>query len=287
MSNVTALQKAAPGFTLTPQSLDEAIRFADILSKSGLVPKDYQGNPGNILIAIQWGAEIGLQPLQAMQNIASINGRPSIWGDAMLALVRGSGLLEYIKEDPTDTGCTCIIKRKGEDEVVRTFSIEDAKRAGLAGKQGPWQQHPKRMMQMRARAFALRDVFPDVLRGVHMAEIAQDEPTEKNMGAAEEVPTASRPAPQSRAAKARAAIADRRAEQEEATLPPTNVPALDDVLAAIETAQDGEAMAAARALGAQLPDGPEKERASQAWLAKREILVANMAEQQHAEEVEA
>ncbi len=192
MSNVLALQK--PSFSLTPSSLAEAMEFAGMMSKSSIVPKDYQNNPGNILVAIQWGMEIGLQPLQSMQSIAVINGRPSIWGDAMLALVRSSGLLEAINEEVTDLKAVCTIKRRGEQEVVREFSIQDAKQAGLSGKQGPWAQYPKRMLQMRARAFALRDVFPDVLRGVHVAEEAQDM-SERDMGAADvvgEVPPASR-----------------------------------------------------------------------------------------------
>ena len=170
---------------LTPQSIDEALRMAEIMSRASIVPKDYQGNPGNILVAIQWGAEIGLPPLQAMQNLAVINGRPALWGDAVIALVRGSGLLETIHEDITVDVATCTVKRKGEPPASRSFSVEDAKRAGLYGKQGPWQQYPKRMLQMRARAWALRDVFPDVLRGVHVAEEAQDLPAERAMGRAE------------------------------------------------------------------------------------------------------
>lgn len=79
-SNVAALPTGKGQFSLTPQSLDEALRFADMLSKSSIVPKDYQGNPGNVIVAIQWGAELGLAPLQAMQSVAVINGRPSIWG---------------------------------------------------------------------------------------------------------------------------------------------------------------------------------------------------------------
>jgi hypothetical protein len=62
--------------------------------------------------------------------------------------------------------------------VVAKFSVEDAKRAGLWGKQGPWSAYPKRMMQMRARGFALRDAFPDVLKGLITAEEAQDYPDE-------------------------------------------------------------------------------------------------------------
>lgn len=173
-------------FTLTPQSLDEAIRFAEILSKSDIVPKDFKGNPGNILVAIQWGMELGLQPMQAMQSIAVINGRPALWGDAVIGLVRGSTACEYIYETDDGETATCRVKRRGEQEQVRTFSMEDARGAGLIGKQGPWSQYPKRMRQMRARSFALRDVFPDVLRGMPVAEEVQDF-SERDMGKAEQV----------------------------------------------------------------------------------------------------
>lgn len=172
-------------FSLAPQSLDEAMRFADILAKSDIVPKEFKGNPGNILVAIQWGMELGLQPMQAMQNIAVINGRPALWGDAVIALVRGSPLCEYIYETDDGETATCRVKRRGESEQVRTFSMADARAAGLGGKQGPWSQYPKRMRQMRARAFALRDVFPDVLRGMPVAEEVQDQVSMKDMGPAE------------------------------------------------------------------------------------------------------
>ena len=159
---------------LSPRTLDEALRFADILSKSTIVPKDFVNNPGNIFVAIQWGSELGLKPMQAMQNIAVINGRPSLWGDACLALVRNSPLCEYVIETDDGHAATCRAKRKGQDEHVSIFSIDDAKTAGLSGKAGPWVQYPKRMRQMRARAFALRDVFTDVLKGMPIAEEVQD-----------------------------------------------------------------------------------------------------------------
>lgn len=179
---MNALTENKQSFSLAPKSLDEAIRFAEILSGSDIVPKDFKGNPGNILVAIQWGLELGLQPMQAMQNIAVINGRPSLWGDAVIGLVRGSPLCEYIYESDDGETATCRVKRRDEsEEQVRTFSMADAKSAGLAGKQGPWTQYPKRMRQMRARAFALRDVFPDVLRGMPVAEEVMDTPI-KDMG---------------------------------------------------------------------------------------------------------
>lgn len=171
-------------FSLMPQNIDEALRFADHLSQADIVPKDYQRKPGNVLVAIQWGMELGLQPMQAMQNIAVINGRPSLWGDAVLALVRSSPLCEYVYESDDGETAKCRVKRRGEEEQERTFSMAEAKLAGLAGKQGPWSQYPKRMRQMRARAFALRDVFPDVLRGMPVAEELMDTPTEREVGPA-------------------------------------------------------------------------------------------------------
>jgi len=190
MSTEITTQKQ--NFSLAPKDLDEAMRFADMLAGSSIVPKDYIGKPGNCLVAIQWGMELGLQPMQAMQSIAVIGGRPSLWGDAMLALVKAHPAFEWIKEECDGNVATCTIKRRGEPEVVQSFSLEEAKRAGLTGKQGPWTQYPKRMLQMRARGFALRDAFPDALRGVVSAEEARDTPAERDMGAAEVV--SSRPA---------------------------------------------------------------------------------------------
>lgn len=177
-------------FSLAPQSIDEAIRFAEIMSKSNLVPKDFSGNVGNILVAVQWGMELGLQPMQAMQNIAVINGRPSLWGDAVIALVKSSPACEYVVEETSDDVAVCRVKRHGEPEQSRTFTKADALKAGLLNKAGPWTQYPKRMLQMRARSWALRDVFPDVLRGMPIAEELQDMVPMKDMGAAEVVQSA-------------------------------------------------------------------------------------------------
>lgn len=173
MQAVTNIE-SKKSFDLSPQSLDEAMRFADILSASDIVPKDFVGKPGNILVAIQWGMELGLKPMQAMQNIAVINGRPSLWGDAVIALVRNSPLCEYIYETIENGVAICRVKRSGEEEQVRRFSEQEAQEAGLLNKAGPWKQYKNRMLQMRARAFALRDVFPDILKGIPIAEEVRD-----------------------------------------------------------------------------------------------------------------
>lgn len=166
-----------------PQTLTEAMEFSKLLAESSMVPRQYQGKPQDVLVCVQWGQELGLAPMQALQNIAVINGKPSVYGDAAMALVQHSPVCEDIEEYFEDEGtpnpvAVCVAKRKGRKPVVAKFTVEDAKRAGLWGKQGPWTQYPKRMMQMRARGFALRDAFPDVLKGLITIEEAQDYPTD-------------------------------------------------------------------------------------------------------------
>ena len=125
------------------------------------------------------GMEVGLQPMQALQSIAVINGRPSIWGDGALAIVKTHPEFAGIEEDDLEkikknNKATCTVKRRGQKDVTVTFSQDDAATAGLWKKQGPWTQYPARMMQMRARSFAIRDQFPDALKGIMVAEEAQD-----------------------------------------------------------------------------------------------------------------
>jgi hypothetical protein len=159
----------------------DAMKFGEMVANSDFAPKDFRGKPASCVLAIQAGAEIGLSPMQALQSIAVVNGRPSIFGDAALAVVKASPVCEYVTESVEGDGdqmvATCTAKRRGypTPTVVR-FSVADAKKASLWGKSGPWTQYPKRMLQMRARGFALRDAFPDALRGMVTAEEAHDYP---------------------------------------------------------------------------------------------------------------
>jgi hypothetical protein len=172
---------ATPARGLALATFDDAFRFAQMVAKSEFAPKDFKGKPESCLLAIQHGSEVGLSPMQSLQSIAVINGRPTIWGDAALALVQASPVCEYVKEYTEGDGdalvAVCEAKRRGypAPTVVR-FSVADAKKAGLWGKAGPWQQYPTRMMTLRARGFALRNAFADALRGLITAEEAQDYP---------------------------------------------------------------------------------------------------------------
>lgn len=165
------------GFEMKPRSLKEAMDFCELMANSDLVPNTYKGKPGNIMVAIQMGQELGLSPMRALRSIAVINGRASMWGDDVLAMVLASPVCEYVDESAsTDKQGVCKTKRKGCAEQVSIFTLEDAKRAGLLGKQGPWQSHTGRMLKLRARGFGLRDTFADVLAGLVTAEEALDLP---------------------------------------------------------------------------------------------------------------
>jgi hypothetical protein len=158
-----------------PQTLEEAWRLAGALATSGMTPKSYGADQNKIMVGMMAGAEVGLTPMAALQSIAVIGNNPSLWGDGALGLIQASGLLEDMDETDDGNEAVCTMKRKGRaTPIVKKFSMEDAKKAGLAGKAGPWTQYPARMRQMRARAFAMRDGFSDVLRGLHIAEEARD-----------------------------------------------------------------------------------------------------------------
>lgn len=159
-------------------SFQEAVSIAEYFSSTDLVPKDYRGKGANIMVAWQKGLELGLKPLQALSTIAVVNGRATIWGDGLIALVKNSSKEEWTHEVLSGNGdqmvATCETKRKGQEKtVVQSFSVSDARKAGLWGN-NTWAKYPKRMLQMRARGLCLRDAYPDVLNGLEIAEEMND-----------------------------------------------------------------------------------------------------------------
>ena len=178
-----AVQRTA-AFSLAPRNLTEAMEFSKLMASSELVPKNFKGKPGDVLIAVQMGAEVGLAPMAAIQNIAVINGKPGIYGDAGKAILLAAGVT--IEEDDTELiqkngMARCRITRQGRPPVERTFSIDNAKTAGLWNKEGPWRSYPYRQMAWRAFWFAARDAASDLLKGLGGAEELVDiEPREIN-----------------------------------------------------------------------------------------------------------
>ena len=160
--------------------LTEAKGFADMLANSQFIPQAYRGKPGDIMACLLMGQMVGLNPIQALHGIAVINGKPSLYGDAALAVVRShpdfADITERIEAGANEESyvAVCVVTRRGQTPVERRFSVADAKKASLWAKPGTWQQYPKRMLQMRARGFAIRDAFADALTGMILQEEAED-----------------------------------------------------------------------------------------------------------------
>lgn len=173
---IEAAKKLPPteSFSLRPRNFEEAYRFSNLIAESDLIPKEFQKKPANVLLAVQLGMELGVAPMQALQSIFVVNGRPAIFGDLLPAIAYQSGLLEFIKEEGDEKQATCTVKRKGHESITRTFTYTEAERAKLPARNPTYLSYPKRMLAMRARAYAIRDAFPDVLKGVYVREELED-----------------------------------------------------------------------------------------------------------------
>jgi hypothetical protein len=176
---------------IIPTSFDDVYRIANAVVQAGMAPRGID-TAEKATIIIMHGLEVGLAPMAALQSISLINGKPGLYGDGMLAVVRASGLLEKFSERLTDgvafpLAAICTVKRRGEPALTRTFSKADAEKAGLWGRLNrdgsptPWVSYPNRMLQMRARAFALRDGFADVTKGLGMREELEDIPDDADL----------------------------------------------------------------------------------------------------------
>lgn len=165
-------------FSTMPVTVQEAIKLSEMIASSDLAPKQFKGNAGNCYIAIQMGAEVGISPMQSIQNICVINGRPAIYGDMGKALLlsRGCRIQERDIKQIRETGeAVCEITRPdGKTKAVRTFSMADAETANLTKKEGPWKTDPYRMLAWRAFWFCARDIAADYLKGLRGAEEVRD-----------------------------------------------------------------------------------------------------------------
>jgi hypothetical protein len=211
MANDIMTKTTAVSVSLNITTLAGLREFCEVLAKTNMVPKAYLDKPDDILVAMLHGQEVGLPHLQALQSIAVVNGIPSIFGDAALAMVRASGKLEdfdeYIEvegvrqerdfpimkyaDEDKEIVAVCRSKRVGMTrERVTTYSVRDAKRAKLWEKKGasgfetPWCTVPQRMLMWRARGWNLRDNFGDVLKGLAIYEEAMDIETTRDVSGA-------------------------------------------------------------------------------------------------------
>lgn len=140
---------------------------AEMLSKSGIVPKAFRGKPADVLAACLWGAEIGLGPMASMGYIDVIDGNPTLNTEGRMALVRRAGHSVVIEADDQHATVTGKRRDTGDAQTV-TFTIAMAQRAGLAGKQ-VWKAYPEAMLTSRALSQLCRNLFPDVMMGMSYA----------------------------------------------------------------------------------------------------------------------
>lgn len=195
MNNVVALKSGGLIAGIIPQTIEEVFRLAKCIHASALAPAD-MNTPEKITVAIMTGLEIGLPPMFAIQKIAVINGRPSIWGDAVPALLwsKGFKLREWIEGDGNDRIAHCEVTRPDGTKIERTYSVKQAVKAGLWQTQervkrkardggfyekdndSPWFRFQERMLPMRARGYASRDGAADALSGLYLTEELQSAP---------------------------------------------------------------------------------------------------------------
>lgn len=183
---------------VVPETLSELWTMANFLAKSGFVPEQYVNNPAGIMAAFQIASERGLNKFSALQKLSNVNGTTAGHSELPLAEVFRSGVVEDFEEYWLDFNgkriedldfktpafaAVCEFKPNGRRKVVRVFSLLDAVRAklikGLTTGDKPnlptdgkdnWIQYFKRMLQMRARGWALKDGAPDVIAGLPMPE---------------------------------------------------------------------------------------------------------------------
>lgn len=201
MNQLQTTQTNVPAFVAEKlATLAGALEYAATLCKSRILPAHFyekgsdgkpdfnKPKPETVVVVLQYGQEIGMSHMQAIQQLVPVNNLVSIKGDGAKALIMGSGKVAAWKEeeigesgkDTWGTKITCTRRDTNETSSV-SFTVSDAKRAGLwvdeaaisrnpGLKHSPWNKFPKRMLRYRALGFIARDMFSDVLQGVHIEE---------------------------------------------------------------------------------------------------------------------
>lgn len=294
MGNVTAMQRSNTamqrhqpnGWAINPTSLKEALECARMLADSGMVPKQYIGRPGAILVAGQMGADLGMSITQAMKYIAVINGTPCLFGDGPLGVcMKHPSFVDCVAEVDEETGtAVCTVYRKGRKPTIRKYTVKMAKTAGLWGKAGPWTTAPDRMLMLRARAFALRDSFPDALMGVGIQEEVEEYAIDGSTGERVERPKEYIDVEYTEDDKA--VLSAAKADSEGEGKPDESVVDYDAVVAAIEAADSPAALREAGIMVRQLT-GEERSRAVALGVEKQAELDALESAKQSAVAAEA
>lgn len=181
MNDLATIRPAMRGqvTAIIPQSIEEVFRVSKGVVQSGLAPdalvkgKNADEAASSVAVVIMSGAELGLKPMVALRSFTVINGKPALFGDGLINVVRQSGKATYLRTGHVERDGKlvgfCEAKRNDTGEESRVeFSQVDAVRAGLwqTSGQSPWAKYPQRMLAWRAAGWCLRELFGDVLGGM-------------------------------------------------------------------------------------------------------------------------
>lgn len=161
--------------TLNPEDLRGQIELAKTLAPAALLPQQLRGKPADVLVTVLYGRELGLSPMQAIQGIYVVNGRPSVAGKTLLAKVRQAGHRVEVSGDDKTGRCTITRADDPENPHTEEFTWAEAERAKLTGKD-TWKYYPKKMLRWRAISNCVDFVCPEVALGFEVAELLQEEP---------------------------------------------------------------------------------------------------------------
>ena len=158
---------------LNEQNLNAMIRMAEAMAGSNLLPTPYQRNPANLLVVLTMARELNIPPMQAINGINVIQGKPSVSPQLMLALIYNkypNALIRISCNDKEQVVTVTMSRDKTDLENTTVhWSMQRAQQMGLTGKDN-WKKQPMTMLKWRAVAEAARERFPDVIMGLYTVE---------------------------------------------------------------------------------------------------------------------
>ena len=163
------------------EQFDQLTRAATMLSKTSIIPQQYQNKPADCFVALEMAVRMGVSPMMVMQNLYVVKGKPSWAGQACTALIAGCGKFKevkhvYIREKGTETrGCCVEAVRTDTEEVVKgpEVTLKMAKDEGWTTN-SKWRNMPELMLAYRASSFFARVHCPEALMGMQTAEELSD-----------------------------------------------------------------------------------------------------------------
>lgn len=165
---------------LSKDSFDHAVKIAQTLAKSKVVPSTLQGKPEDIFAILAMGSELGLQPMLSLNSINVIQGKPTLSPQLMMAMVRGKLPDPVIDIKTNDEARSVTVKTarsvKEYDSGLyfeTTWDMDRAERMGLSLKDN-YKKQAKTMLTWRAVAEGCRMTFPDIIMGLYIPEEFQD-----------------------------------------------------------------------------------------------------------------